>query len=201
MVNIINAVKNRFGKQERQTYDPLAEGITQQLVASQDPPDAASQASRDALEINIHTIADEGIMRQLDSLSVIPAQPDKTVRLYNDAGAVISEIPISGAPARAVPWALALRVAMSSVTPTRFITKKQAVMYKNRLRAEFLTIKKHMSRADHELFIDYINQVELYCCEAIDDSVDGQKMLALKTTGKSMRVRVNNNDGFNGASK
>ena len=49
------------------------------------------------------------------------------------------------------------------------------------------------------MFLDYINQIETFCCEAIDYSVDGQKMLALKTTGKSMRVRVNNNEGFNGA--
>jgi hypothetical protein len=56
-----------------------------------------------------------------------------------------------------------------------------------------------MSREDRKMFLDYINQIETFCCEAIDDSVDGQKMLALKTTGKSMRVRVNNNEGFNGA--
>jgi hypothetical protein len=190
---IIAAVKSRFSKNSQQSYDPLVEGITQQLVASQDPPDAASQASRDALEINYYTIADEGLMRQLDSLSVIPKQPDRTIR-YEDGKGGFSEIPINGAPARPVPWALALRVAISSVTPTRFLTKKQAAMYKNRLRAEFLTIKKHMSRSDHEMFMDYINQIELYCCQAIDDAVDGQKMLALKTTGKSMRVKVNNNE-------
>jgi len=39
--------------------------------------------------------------------------------------------------------------------------------------------------------------LELFCCQAIDDAVDGQKMLALKTTGKSMRVRVNNNPNEN----
>jgi hypothetical protein len=198
MSGILNAVRNRFSKPTHSAYDPLAEGITQQLIASQDPPDAASQQSRDALEINIHTIADEGIMRQLESLSVIPAQQSRTIRVANGDGGFI-EVPIDGSPARAVPWALALRVAVSSVTPTRFITKKQAIMYKNRLRAEFLTIKKHMTRSDHEMFNDYINQVEIYACQAVDDSVDGQKMLALKTTGKSMRVRVNNNENFNGA--
>jgi hypothetical protein len=198
MSGILSAVRNRFSKPNHQTYDPLAEGITQQLIASQDPPDAASQQSRDALEINIHTIVDEGIMRQLESLSVIPAQQSRTIRIQNEGGG-FTEIPIDGSPARAVPWALALRVAVSSVTPTRFITKKQAIMYKNRLRAEFLTIKKHMTRSDHEMFNDYINQVEIYACQAVDDSVDGQKMLALKTTGKSMRVRVNNNENFNGA--
>jgi hypothetical protein len=87
-----------------------------------------------------------------------------------------------------------LRVAISSVTPTRFITKKLAILYKNRLRAEFLNIKRHMKREDRDLFTDFINQIEIYCCEAIDDAVDGQKMLALKTTGKSMRVKVNNNE-------
>lgn len=199
MPSIVNAIKNKFSsKQPQSLYDPDTAAYTRQLLASQDPPDAASQASRDALEINIHTILDDGLLRQLDALCVIPAQEDKILRLYNDGGDVISEIPISGAAARPVSWALALRVAISSVTPTRFITKKQAVMYKNRLRAEFLTIKRHMRKSDRELFLDFVNQIELYCCEAIDDSVDGQKMLALKTTGKSMRVRVNNNEGFNG---
>jgi hypothetical protein len=95
---------------------------------------------------------------------------------------------------------LALRVAISTVTPTRFITKKQAMMYKNRLRGDILKIKMNMSREDRKIFYDYISQIETFCCEAIDDSVDGQKMLALKTTGKSMRVRVNNNESF-GADK
>jgi hypothetical protein len=148
------------------------------------------------LEINYYTIADDGLTSQLDSLSVIPAQEEKTFRMYNDKGGLISEIPISGAPARPVPWALALRAAISAVNSTRFITKKQAVMYKNQLRNDILKIKRDMTRSERQMFIHYVNQVERICCMAIDDCVDGQKMLALKTTGKSMRVRVNNNEAI-----
>ena len=198
-MGLLNAVKNRFtNKQPQQLYDPAAEAYTQQILNSQDPPDAASQASRDALEINIHTIADDGITRQLESLSVTPAMPDRVIHLPDGVGGFF-DIPIAGCSARPVSWALALRVAVSSVTPTRFITKKQAVAYKNRLRCDFLKIKRNMNREERKMFMDYINQIELFSCEAIDDSVDGQKMLALKTTGKSMRVRVNNNEPFNGA--
>jgi hypothetical protein len=197
MVDIINAVKNRFSSQPKQhQYDPDSVAYAQQLLASQDPPDAASQQARDNLEINIHTIEDNGLMRQLDNLCIIPAQHDKEIVTYYDNGEVANRIPISGSPAKPIPWALALRVAVSAVNCTRFINKKQAVMYKNQLRNDCLKIKRDMNRSDREMFTHYINQIERYCCEAIDDSVDGQKMLALKTTGKSMRVRVNNNDGF-----
>jgi hypothetical protein len=193
-------LKEKFKRQpQHQNYDPAAESYTQQILASQDPPDAASQASRDALEINIHTIQDSGLTNQLDKLSIQPEQ-DYTIPIYDPLhpGVKLRDETIT-VPARPVSWALALRVAISTVTPTRFITKKSAMMYKNRLRADFLRIKRNMSREDRKMFLDYINQIETFCCEAIDDSVDGQKMLALKTTGKSMRVRVNNNEGFNGA--
>jgi hypothetical protein len=194
MAGLVNAVKEKLsGKEAKHKYDPDAAAYAQQLMASQDTPDAASQSSRDALEINIHTIEDPGLLRQLDALCIIPAQPDRVIRMLDGKGGII-EIPITGSPARPVSWALALRVAISSVTPTRFITKKLAVLYKNRLRAEFLNIKRHMKREDRDLLTDFINQIEIYCCEAIDDAVDGQKMLALKTTGKSMRVKVNNNE-------
>ena len=195
---MVERVKSFFGRGsgQKQRYDPALEGYTAQLLASQEPPDAASQSSRDALEINIHTIEDPGLTHQLDALSIQPEREykypiydplDPTRKLRDEIVTV---------PARPVSWALALRVAISTVTPTRFITKKQAMMYKNRLRADVLRIKRNMSREDRKLFLDYINQIETFCCESIDDSVDGQKMLALKTTGKSMRVRVNNSEGF-----
>lgn len=194
MVDIINAFKNKFGgKETKNRYDPDAAAYAQQLMASQDPPDSVSQASRDALEINIHTIEDDGLRRQLEALSIIPAQEDQIVRMYDDKGNVTAEIPIAGAPARPVSWAMALRVMISSVTPTRFITERQAVMYKNQLRNDCLKIKRDMSREERKMFTHYINQFERYGCEAIDDSVNGNKMLSLKTVGKQIGVKVNNN--------
>jgi hypothetical protein len=199
MVNVINALKEKFGgKQMNQRYDPDSAAFAQQLMASQDPPDAASQASRDALEINIHTIEDDGLRRQLEALSIIPAQEPKIVRMYNDQGAVTAEIPVAGTPARPVSWAMALRVVISSVTPTRFITPRQAIMYKNQLRNDCLKIKRDMSREERKLFTHYINQIERYGCEAIDDSVNGNKMLSLKTVGKQIGVKVNNNAPIGG---
>ena len=194
---VLEGLKGRFNREPKHTYDPFVEGCTQQILASQDPPDAASQQSRDSLEINIHTIADDGLTRQLDMLSI---QPERTYNfpIYDPLHpGVILKYEAVTVPAQPVGWALALRVAISTVTPTRFLTKKQAMAYKNRFRGDVLKIKRNMSRAHRDLFLDYVNQIELFCCQAIDDAVDGQKMLALKTTGKSMRVRVNNNPDGN----
>jgi hypothetical protein len=195
---VLEGLKEKFSRSApHQKYDPFVEGCTQQILASQDPPDAASQQSRDSLEINIHTIADDGLTRQLDALSIQPAR-EYSLPIYDplQPGVILKYETIS-VPAQPVPWALALRVAISTVTPTRFLTKKQAMAYKNRFRGDILKIKRNMSRAHRDLFLDYVNQIELFCCQAIDDAVDGQKMLALKTTGKSMRVRVNNNSEGN----
>jgi hypothetical protein len=194
---VLEGLKERFTKSPKQTYDPFVEGCTQQILASQDPPDAASQASKDALEINIHTIEDIGLTRQLDALSIQPAR-EYSLPIYDPLHPKdILKYETITVPAQPVPWALALRVAISTVTPTRFLTKKQAMAYKNRFRGDVLKIKRNMSRVQRDMFLDYVNQIELFCCQAIDDAVDGQKMLALKTTGKSMRVRVNNNPDGN----
>lgn len=190
-------IKSFFGRGSVQKqYDPDAVAIAQQLLASQEPPDAASQASRDGLEINIHTIDDFAVSRQLEALSIIPAQEDKIIRVYNDKGVVISEVPISGSPPKPVFWALAARVAISPVNSTRFITKRESMAIKNKTHADFLRMKIKMSREERRNYGDYLSQIENFACGCPSDSVDGQKMLALKTAGKSMRVRVNTNESF-----
>jgi hypothetical protein len=197
---VLEGLKKTFSRSPQQPkYDPFVEGCTQQILASQDPPDAASQQSRDALEINIHTIADDGLIRQLENLSIQPAR-EYSYPIYDPLhpGNVLREETITVGP-QPVSWALALRVAVSTVSATRFITKKQAMAYKNRFRCDVLKIKRNMTRSQRAMFGDYVNQIELFVCEAFDDSVDGQKMLALKTTGKSMRVRVNNNPSESGS--
>lgn len=177
------------------SYNPAIEGYTQALLNSMGPPSANEEAARKDLEINIHTIEDEGLLSKLDFLSITPEQ--KYVIYLNAAGDIVSkdstgekmpkEITIH---ARPVPWALAARVAMSKVIATRFIAKRDAIIYKNRVRAEFLKIKRSMTREDRMLFAPFLNQIELYCLTALDDAIDGQKMLSLKTSGRHLRVGV-----------
>jgi hypothetical protein len=185
------------------------EGYTQQCLAAMGPTSAAQDAARGELEINIHTIEDEGLMRKIDMLCVIP---EKTIMLwYNSDGNIVGQ-GISAPPgskdvtsrpfvypAKLVPWALAARAAMSKVMSTRFIEKRNAIAYKNRTRCDFMKIKRTMSREDRRLFVPFLNEIELYCLTALDDCVNGQKMLALKTSGKHLKVGVSSEgSSFNG---
>lgn len=181
------------------------EGYAQQFIAAAGPTSAAADAARGELEINIHTIEDEGLVRALDKLCIIPAK--KTILWYNKDGNIvgygISPPPESKdvfsrefeVPAKLVPWALAARAAMSKVMSTRFIEKRSVVTYKNRLRCDFMKIKRTMSREDRKMFVPFLNQIEMYCLTALDDDVNGQKMLALKTSGKHLKVGVTSDNG------
>jgi hypothetical protein len=194
MVSFIDKIR-RPKKEDR--YDPDAVVFTQQLIASQEPPDAASQAAKDAEGINIHAIEDTPLLRIAEELSIIPAQPDRIIKMSDGNGGII-EVPISGKNAEPVPWAMGLRAAKSPVTSTRFVTKKIALRKENRMRRNFLVMKINMSQSSRRYFSDFLNFEEDNAVDGIFDSVDGQKMLALKTTGKNMRVKVNNNESFNG---
>jgi hypothetical protein len=172
---------------KRDVYDPSAEVYAQSILNSQGPDSASHEAIMKDLEINIHTILDEGITDQLDELQVTPEQQYKIKIPNGDGGLVERTIFV---PKRPVPWALALRVAVSKLGATRFISKRDATIYKNRQRNEFLKIKRSMSYEERRLFSSYVNQIEFQCLEAIDDSIEGQKMLALKTSGRHLRVGV-----------
>lgn len=182
------------------------EGYTQQFIAAAGPTSAAADAARGELEINIHTIEDEGLIRALDKLCVIPAK--KSFLWYDTDGNMVGEGLVNPsdsknvvskefvvAPATLVPWALAARAAMSKVMSARFIEKRCAVTYKNRLRCDFMKIKRTMSREDRKMFVPFLNQIEMYCLTALDDAVNGQKMLALKTSGKHLKVGVSSDNG------
>jgi hypothetical protein len=179
-------------KKPDNTFDPVTTGYTQGLINSLNPMPANEEAALRDLEINIHTIRDDGITRRLDNLSVTP-EYTVDIPLMNDKGEIVSkQIKMPAAP---VGWALAARIAISEVTATRFLTEKKAAVYKNRQRAEFLKIKRDMRRHDREIFGHSINQLEQIALEHLDDSVNGQKMLALKTSGKNVRVGVENHVG------
>ena len=161
---------------------------------------AAADAARGELEINIHTIEDEGVIKKLDMLCTIP---ERTIMLwYNRDGMIVGQglsAPPGSKdvtsypfvyPAKLVPWAIALRVLSSKVMSARFIEKKVVVAYKNRVRAEIMKIKRTMSKEDRKMFAPFVDAVELYILTGLDDDVDGQKMLALKTSGKHLKVGV-----------
>jgi len=198
MPHLSNPFKKSDDRQKEQAY--RTEGYVQQSLASLAPSSAAADASRGELEINIHTIEDEGLLRKLDLLCTIPER--RTILWYDANGLIVGQgisAPVGVKavssrefvyPAQIVPWALAARVAMSKVMSTRFIEKKTVVTYKNRTRCDFMKIKRSMSREDRKLFVPFLNEVELYCLTALDDDVDGQKMLALKTSGKHLKVGV-----------
>jgi hypothetical protein len=181
-------LSNPFKKKETD-FDPITAGYTQGLLNSMNPMPANEEAAMRDLEINIHTIKDDGITRRLDYLSVTPAY-SYTVPVPDGVGNFVDkEIKV---PATPVGWALATRFAISAVGATRFLKEKDAKAYKNRQRAEFLKIKRGMRRYDREVFGPAINQLEQISLENIDDSVNGQKMLSLKTSGKNLHVGVEN---------
>jgi hypothetical protein len=177
------------------------EGYTQQVINSMGPTSAAADQARENLEINIHAIEDEGLLAKLDKLCILPEQ--RSFAWYNNCGQIVSigmsapvgvenvhskEVVVK--QAEIVPWAMALRVLVSKVMPTRFIEKRNVVTYKNRVRADIMKIKRTMSREDRKMFVPFVNEVELYVLTGLDDSVSGQKMLALKTSGRHLKVGV-----------
>jgi hypothetical protein len=179
-------------KSKEPPFDPIAAGYTQGLLNSLNPMPANDEAAMRDLEINIHTIRDEGITRRLDNLSVTP-EYTYNFPVPDGLGKVVDK-PIM-VPAQPVGWALAARFAVSEVTATRFLKEKDVKAYKNRQRAEFLKIKRSMRRRDREIFGPALNQLEQIALQHIDDSNAGQKMLALKTSGKNLHVGVNTNSG------
>lgn len=179
-------IKNFLGRRD-ESFDPIKHGYTQGLLNSLNPMPANEEQMMKDLEINIHTIKDDGETRRLEQLSVTP-EYDLKIKIPDGQGNLKEET-IHYGP-QPVPWALAARFAISPVNSTRFLTKEQAKIYKNRQRAEFLKIKRGMRRADREVFGYALNQLELQALQATDDCVGGQKMLAMKTSGRNVRVGV-----------
>lgn len=171
---------NKLFKPKSQDIGPRSEDYAHSIVASQGPSPASEEQARQDMGINIHTIEDERILKMLDGLCVVIG---KTTILDGDGN--LKEVDISYPR----PWAMALRVAVSKVNACRFLTKDEAVTTKLKLRNEIEKIKLKMSASDLELFGPFINiVVAVYAEPAIDDSVDGQKMLGLKVQSREYKV-------------
>lgn len=168
-------------KPKEQNIGPMAEDYAHSIVASQGPSPASEEQARQDMGINIHTIEDDRLTKMLDSLCVVNSE----VNVLNPATNQM-EINVISYPR---PWAMALRVAISKVNACRFLSKEDAVTTKLKLRNEVEKIKLTMSRSDLELFGPFINLViAVYAEPAIDDSIDGQKMLGLKVQSREYKV-------------
>ncbi len=171
-------------KPKEQDMGPTLEGYAHTIINSQGPSPASEEQARQDLQINIHTIEDEQVLKTLAALQVVK---DTYVLRNHKTG--LDETHEISYPR---PWALALRVAVSKVLACRFLTKENAVTNKLKLRNEIEKIKLTMNRSDLELFGPYINMVLLYAESGIDDSVDGQKMLSLKVQHREYKVGLSN---------
>lgn len=177
------------------TNDELAEGITHSYAASAGQSTASENEMRKSLDIDIHTIEDEGIIRVLDNLCQgIPY----TTNVYDKDGkiqavtkienGVETYIPLVQTHTRYFPWAPALRIAASKVFSARFIDKYDVETYKLKQRNEFAKIKRNMTSEERVAFGPLLNEVLLYCETALGDAEGGRKMLALKVQRKSLEV-------------
>jgi hypothetical protein len=175
-------------KSKPQDYGPTASDYAHSILASQGPSPAAEESARQDMGINIHTIEDERILKMLDALSVVGGSiPNPKYDPSNTTSNEPEFVEISYPR----PWAMALRVAVSKVNACRFLTKEEAVTTKLKLRNEVEKIKLTMSHSDLELFGAFINiVVAVYAEPAIDDSIDGQKMLGLKVQSREWKVKL-----------
>ena len=179
-------ILGKFRKAKPVESGPRAEDYAYAIASSQGPSPASEEAARQDMGINIHTIEDDRVLKMLDALCVVGSK----FQWLNPETGLYEERDISYPRS----WAMALRVAVSKVNACRFLTPYEAVTTKLKLRNEVKAIKMTMSRSDLALFGSFINVVlAVYAEPAIDDSVNGQKMLGLKVQSREYQVRLNNN--------
>lgn len=180
-MGLLNLLKPKQPEQ----YGPRPEDYAHAIVASQGPSPAAEEQARQDMGINIHTIEDDRILKMIDALCVVGSK-------------IIITNPVTGKEevhevSYPRPWAMALRVAVSKVNACRFLSQTDAVTTKLKLRNEIEKIKLKMTQSDLELFGPFINIViAVYAEPAIDDSVNGQKMLGLKVQSREYKVGFSN---------
>ena len=168
-------------------YGPRAEDYAASIIASQGPSPASEELARQDMGINIHTIEDEKLVGLLDNLCVVSSKVDF---VNPETGKVETQ------EIRYVrPWAVALKAVISKVNACRFLSYEEAVTTKLKLRNEVEKIKLTMTESDLEMFGPFINiLVAIYAEPAIDDSIHGQKMLALKAQSHEFKVGLSNKD-------
>ena len=180
----------------------LHDGIAATFAATSTQPSAMDAEMRKNLDIDIHTIEDEGLTNILNSLCegipirtrVYDEDGKLVVHLNKDnEGNIVEAIPVTTEHRYYLPWASALRFAISKVFSARFLDVYDAETDKIRLRNEFAKIKRGMNRRDREAFTPLINIILLYCETALDDAKGGRKMLALKVQRKDLTVGLTRN--------
>lgn len=175
----------------------LRDGIAHSFAATSNQPSASDSEMRRGLDIDIHTIEDQGLTSVLDRLCEgIPYHEQQydadgkplVAPVADEKGKVTHMVPVVATHYHFLPWAPALRVAVSKVFATRFMDDYDVETYKIKLRNEFAKIKRTMNREDREAFTPLINLLLIYCETALDDARDGKKMLALKVQRKDLTV-------------
>jgi hypothetical protein len=189
-------LQNPFSR-KKDASDPLLEAYTDRYIGSVSSPSAAEAEQRHDLEINIHTIEDEGILKELENLAYDVARVPEVVAVPDvdpSTGKVLGvQYKTAYKDQRYIrrPWALAVRNAVSKVLPTRFVKPYDAVTYKIKVRNEFKKIWRSMPIGERETFGNYLDTLLIYAETGIDDSVDGQKMYALKVRQNKLEVGLN----------
>ena len=171
--------------------DGVLEAYANTFVAS-NASTASETEMRKELEINIHMIEDEGLLKKLDALCLVKFHKP----LYNDDGSPKldeNKNQLSEEKSYVRQWALALRVYSSKVLATRYLDPYDAETAKFRLRRNFLKIKRDMDVKERGFFGNFIDATREYCESAIDDSKNGRKPLLLKVNQKRLEVGLNRN--------
>lgn len=162
-------------------------------IVSSNNQSASEAEMRKELEINIHMIEDEGLLKKLDALSIIfesyPMLDKEGTPIFDKA----TGKPILIEKRYVREWALALRVYASKVLATRWMDRTEAEIAKLQLDRDFLKIKRSMDVEERAVFSVFVDSVKAYCRGAIDDCIGGRKGLLLKVSRKSFEVGLNSN--------
>jgi hypothetical protein len=181
-MNLLNRGKSNEDK-------GLLEAYANTFVASNSST-ATDAEMRKELEINIHMIEDEVLLKKLDALCVVTVN----VQVYNDDGSCLKDKdgqPVFKEHSYIRAWAMSLRVYASKVLATRYMDPYDAETAKLRLRRNFLQIKRNMPVREQAMFGNFIDAVQEYCEGALDDSKNGRKSMLLKVNQKRLEVGLN----------
>lgn len=185
-----------FKRNQDEYEKALLGGIANTFAHTSTQPSGHDDEMRRGLDIDIHMIEDEGLIRFLDNLcegikyttKVYDNNGKLLVRDIIKDGVIVNCIPVTEEKVHVFPWAPALRVAMSKVFSTRYIAEYDAETDKIKLRNEFAKIKRNMTPSERRLFTPYINMILLFCETSLDDAKNGNKALCLKVQRKDLTV-------------
>jgi hypothetical protein len=184
---------NKFFNKDNQQDDELLYSYGHALVSATSQQSPSDIEMRKELDINIHMIEDEGLVKKLDNLCTIEIRRP----FYNEDGTLAfrkdehgNAVPVFTFEYMPRPWAIAARTAISKVTPTRNISAFDAETYKLILENTFEEIKEKMPPSELALFGEFLDLVLMYGDQSLDDAVGGQKALVLKMNSKHYEVAL-----------